>query len=69
MRTLKVISGLVCLAAALPLGMFAWVWFIYSELWFKFIPIAFTLGLAVVGLFLILRRSFELSMQGGEPLQ
>jgi hypothetical protein len=61
MRTFKVIAGLVCLAAALPLGMFAWVCFIYSELWFKFIPIAFTLGSAVVGIFLILRRSLVMS--------
>ena len=57
MRTLKVITGLVCLALALYLGMFAWVCFIYGALWFKFIPFAFTLGLAVVGLFLILRRN------------
>lgn len=57
MRTLKVITGLVCLAAALRLGVFACVCFIHSALWFKFIPIAFTLGLAVVGVFLILRRS------------
>jgi hypothetical protein len=61
MRTFKVIAGLVFLAAALPLGMFAWVCFIYGALWFKFIPIAFTLGLAVVGIFLILRRSLVMS--------
>lgn len=61
MRTLKVIAGLGCLAAALPLGMFAWVSFIWGELWFKFIPIAFTLGLVAVGLFLILRRSSVMS--------
>lgn len=61
MRTLKVIAGLVCLAAALPLGMFAWVCFVYGELWFKFIPIAFTMGLAVVGFFLILRRRSVMS--------
>jgi hypothetical protein len=60
-RTLKVIAGIVCLAAALPLGMFAWVCFIYGALWFKLIPVAFTLGLAVVGLFLILRRSLVIS--------
>ncbi len=61
MRTLKVIAGLVCLAAALPLGMFAWVCYIYGALWFKFIPIAFTIGLAAVGLFLILKRSSVMS--------
>jgi hypothetical protein len=60
-RTLKVIAGLLCLALALYLGMFAWVCFIYGALWFKFIPAAFTLGLAVVGLFLILRRSSVMS--------
>jgi hypothetical protein len=57
MRTFKVIAGLVCLAAALPLGVFALVCFIHSASWFKVIPIAFALGLAVVGLLLILRRS------------
>ena len=41
--------------------MFAWVCFIHGALWFKFIPIAFTLGLAVVGLFLVLRRSSVMS--------
>ncbi len=61
MRVLKVIAGLVCLAAALPLGMFAWACFIYGALWFKFIPVAFALGLAAVGLFLILRRSSVIS--------
>ncbi len=61
MRALKVIAGIVCLAAALPLGMSAWVCFIYGALWFKLIPVAFTLGLAVVGLFLILRRRSVMS--------
>ena len=61
MRVLKVIAGIVCLTAALPLGMFACVCFIYGALWFKLIPVAFTLGLAVVGLFLILRRRSVMS--------
>jgi hypothetical protein len=56
MRTLKVIAGLGCLVAAIPLGMFAWVSFFSADLWFKLIPIAFTLGLVAIGLFLILRR-------------
>src|SRR5207237_1171028 len=61
MRTLKVISGMICLAAALPVGMFAWVSFDSGELWFEFIPVVFTLGLIAVGLFLILRRGSVMS--------
>ena len=49
------------MAAALPLGIFAWVCFLYGALWFKFIPIAFTLWLAAVGLFLILKRASVMS--------
>lgn len=61
MRTLKVIAGLACLAAALPVGMFAWGSFVWGPPWFKFAPAAFTLGLVAVGFFLILRRSSVLS--------
>lgn len=61
MRTLKVIAGLVCLAAALPLGMFAWVSFSWGELWFKLVPAALTLALVAIGFFLILRRSSVIS--------
>ena len=61
MRTFKVIAGLVCLAVALPLGMFAWVCFTYGEVWFKLVPVAFTLGLVIVGLFLLSRRNSVLS--------
>ena len=55
MRTLKVIFGLVCLVAALPLGLFAWECFLASnyagELLLKFVPAAFTLGLICIGFF------------------
>jgi hypothetical protein len=62
MRTLKVIAGLGCLAAAIPLGMFAWGSFFLGELWIvKLVPSAFTLGLVSIGLFLISRRSSVLS--------
>jgi hypothetical protein len=65
MRTLKVIFGLVCLGAALPLGLFAWQCFLASnfagELSLKFVPAAFTLGLVCIGFFLISRRCSVIS--------
>jgi len=57
MRTLKVIAGLGCLAAAILLGMFAWPSFFSGEPWFKLVTTAFTLGLVAIGFFLISRRS------------
>jgi hypothetical protein len=60
MSALKIIAGLVCLAAALPLGLFSLACFQASnfggELWFKFVPAAFTLGLVAIGGFLISKR-------------
>ncbi len=53
---MKAISGLACLVGALLLGPFAWICFRWGELWFKFIPIAITLGLLAAGLILIRRR-------------
>jgi hypothetical protein len=65
MRTLKIIFGLVCLVAALPLGLFAWECFLASnyagELLLKFVPAVFTLGLVSIGLFLISRRCLVIS--------
>src|SRR5882762_485104 len=56
LQTVKVIAGLACLVAALPLVPFAWVSFRWGELWFKLVPILIMLGSAAVGLFLILKR-------------
>lgn len=61
MPTLRVIAGLGCLVAAFFLALFAWVAFVWGEVWFKFIPVIFTLGLIAVGLFLILKRHSALS--------
>jgi hypothetical protein len=62
MRKLKFILGLGCLAAALPLALFAWECFLYAgELSLKFVPAAFTFGLAYIGLFLISRRGSVIS--------
>ena len=65
MRKLKVIFGLVCLVATLPLGLFAWQCFLASnfagELSLKFVPAAFTLGLVCIGCFLISRRCSVIS--------
>src|SRR5665213_2834756 len=65
MRTLKVIFGMGCLVAALPLGLFAWECFLASnyagELMLKFVPAAFTLGLGCIGFFLISRRCSAIS--------
>jgi len=61
MSTLKVIAGLGSMVAALVLGPFAWVCFGYGDLWFKFLPVGFVLGLAAIGLLLILKRRFPLS--------
>jgi hypothetical protein len=56
MPTIKVIAGLCCMVAALFLGCFAWVSFLYGVLWVKFVPAVFTLGLVSIGLFLIWKR-------------
>ena len=56
MHIVKVISGVVCLVAALIVGPFAWVCFRWGELWFKFVPVFFMLALVAAGLFMILRR-------------
>jgi len=65
MRTLKIIFGLGCLVAALPLGLFAWECLIASnyagELSWKFVPAAFTMGLVCTGFFLISRRGSVIS--------
>jgi hypothetical protein len=65
MRTLKIISGLVCLVAVLPLGLIAWECFLASnyagELLLKFVPAVFTLGLICIGFFLISRRCLVIS--------
>lgn len=56
MHMVKVIAGFVCLVGAFFLGLFAWVSFAAGELWFKFIPGIFTVGLVVIGLLLIFKR-------------
>lgn len=61
MSTLKVIAGLACMLAAFFLGSFAWVSLMWGELWFKFIPATFTLGLIGIGLLLIFKRNSSLS--------
>jgi hypothetical protein len=65
MRIIKIIAGLGCLVAAVPLGLFAWECFLAgnyaSELLFKFVPAAFTLGLVLIGFFLISRRCSVIS--------
>jgi hypothetical protein len=63
MRIVKVLAGLGCLIAALLLVPFAWVSFRWGELWFKFAPILLMLGLAAVGLFLVLKRRQAMSKQ------
>jgi hypothetical protein len=55
MRTMKIIAGLVCIVAVFFLGLFALTAFVWGELWFKFIPVLFTLGLFVLGVYLILK--------------
>lgn len=54
-------AGVVCIVAALFLGLFALVSFRLAELWFKFIPVFFTFGLFALGVYLILkwRSSFS----------
>ncbi len=61
MSALKVIVGLVCLVASFFLGLFAWASLYCPELWFKFIPAGFTLGLVFVGILLVSRRNSPLS--------
>lgn len=65
MRALKVIAGVVCLLAALYLGLLAWASaccpFYRPALWFKLIPAGFTAGIFFVGILLILRRNSTLS--------
>src|SRR5213080_4014037 len=61
MRTVKVIAGLGCIVATLFLAPFAWVSFVYGNLWFKFVPVVFILGLVAIGVFLILKRRLALS--------
>jgi hypothetical protein len=61
MSTLKVIAGLGSIVAALVLGPFFWVCFVYGDLWFKFLPVGFDLGLAAIGFFLILKRRLPLA--------
>ncbi|MEI8288713.1 MAG: hypothetical protein WCH99_04525 [Verrucomicrobiota bacterium] len=62
---MKVIFGLVCLVASLPLGLFALQCYFASnfagELSLKFIPAGFTLGLFYIGFFLISRRRSVIS--------
>ena len=65
MRALKVIAGVVCLLAALYLGLLAWASaccpFYRPALWFKLIPAGFAAGIFFVGILLILRRNSPLS--------
>jgi hypothetical protein len=61
MSTLKVITGLLCWLIAFFVGAFAWLSFLWGELWFKFIPTFFTVGLIYIGLILILKRGSTLS--------
>jgi hypothetical protein len=61
MSTVKVIAGLGCMVAALVLGPVAWVCFVYGNLWLKFVAVGSVLGLAAIGLFLILKRRSPLS--------
>jgi hypothetical protein len=63
MHTVKMIAGLACLVAALLLVPFAWVSFRWGELWFKFVPVLLMLGLAAVGLFMVLKRRQAMSKQ------
>ncbi|HXF11173.1 MAG TPA: hypothetical protein VN625_10345 [Desulfuromonadaceae bacterium] len=62
---MKLIFGLACLAAALPLGLFAWACFLASnyagELSLKFVPAAFALGLICIGFFLVSKRCSVIS--------
>ena len=65
MRLLKIIFGLFCLLLAFPLGLYAWECLLAGnfagELWFRFVPAAFTLGLVIIGFFLIARCSSVIS--------
>jgi hypothetical protein len=61
MSTIKVITGLLCWLIAFFVGAFAWVSSLDGELWFKFIPTFFTVGLIYIGLILILKRGSTLS--------
>jgi len=56
MSVVKVIAGLGCLTAAIPLGFFAWISLVWGGLWFPLIPAVLTLGLVITGIFLISRR-------------
>jgi len=61
MRIVKIIAGLSCLVAALYLSGFALYSFVWGNLWFKFVPAIFILGMAAIGLFLILKSRSMLS--------
>ncbi len=60
MSTLKIIAGLGCLAVALLLAPFAW-FSLGAVLWFKFVPVIFTVGLVITGVLLIKKRRTPLS--------
>jgi hypothetical protein len=60
MSTLKVITGLACLIAALFFGLLAWASFVWGPLWFGLVPVVFTVGLVAASLFFILKRRSSL---------
>lgn len=62
MRTLKVIAGLACMLAAFFVGLFAWASLYCPDLWFKFVPAWFAIGLAAIGIFLFIKRKSPLTI-------
>ena len=60
MSVLKVIAGLGCLIAAFFVGLYALASLYCPDLWFKFVPAWFTIGLIIIGIFLIVKRKSPL---------
>lgn len=60
MSALKVIAGLGCLIAAFYLGLYSLAALYCPDLWFKFVPACFTIGLITIGIFLIVKRKSPL---------
>ena len=60
MQIVKIVFGVICLIFALFFGLFALASLRSSELWFKFIPAIFTVGLVFIGIYLIAKRGSPL---------
>jgi hypothetical protein len=61
MSIVKIIASLACMLAGFFMGLFAWASLCCPDLWFKFVPAFFAIGLITLAIFLFIKRRSPLA--------